>query len=205
MAGTSYAATSGDFANLSNGDLTVEALVYIATGSAGTPRSVANNRDASLGRGWSLTVTHNGLDPQFVQGVAGSVAAITQLVTPDAVHRLSATKSAAGDVILYVDGVEAATGTFPTTTQTFDAPLGIGGNEAGVNASAYAVGDVRVFSVVRTPAEIAASWNVLLPPNTSGLVANYQTVEGTGDQLQDACGGENMTIVGGLGWTEEDF
>jgi hypothetical protein len=48
--------------------------------------------------------------------------------------------------------------------------------------------EVRVWNVARSAAEIAASWSVVLPAGTPGLVGSYRFEEGAGTALLDGSG-----------------
>ena len=63
--------------------------------------------------------------------------------------------------------------------------------------------EVRLWNTVRTPAEIAASYNTTVPTNSPGLVAYYTFDEGSGTTVQDRTGnGLNGTVNGGATWVE---
>ena len=48
--------------------------------------------------------------------------------------------------------------------------------------------EVRIWNVLRTPAEIKANMKVIQKPDTPGLVAYYQFTEGTGGDVADSTG-----------------
>lgn len=51
--------------------------------------------------------------------------------------------------------------------------------------------EVRIWAVVRTPTEIAASWNRRVAPTAAGLVADYRFEEGMGDVVSDSSAAES--------------
>src|SRR5262249_10355550 len=97
---------------------------------------------------------------------------------------------------VYVDGVLQATGgvfTFAATTSAN--PLFIGHSlEGNVNFEG-AIDDVRVWSVARTAAQIAAGKDAELTTPQTGLVAYLKANEGTGDSLADTSGQGNNALI----------
>ena len=66
-----------------------------------------------------------------------------------------------------------------------------------------AMDEVRLWNVVRTPEQIAASFATTVPANSPGLVAYYTFDEGAGATVQDRTGnGLNGTVNGGATWVE---
>lgn len=53
--------------------------------------------------------------------------------------------------------------------------------------------EVRVWNVARTPSEIAASWNRLVAPGSTGLVASWRFEEGAGTSVTDTSGAGSPT------------
>jgi hypothetical protein len=60
--------------------------------------------------------------------------------------------------------------------------------------------DVRLWSVVRTDAEILGNMNKFLTGTETGLVANWKMNEGTGTTLADATGNYPASIKSGVTW-----
>lgn len=79
-------------------------------------------------------------------------------------------------------------------------------HDAGVNYPSFNgwLDEVRVWNLARTTGEIASSWNRLVAPATSGLVANWRFEEGSGTTVSDTSGagsppGELIAGVAGNG------
>ena len=66
------------------------------------------------------------------------------------------------------------------------------------------VDEVRLWNVVRTPAEIAADWNQALVGNEPGLVGYYKFDEGSGIAVIDSSTGGNDGMLGALVTTGTD-
>ena len=67
------------------------------------------------------------------------------------------------------------------------------------------IDEVRVWNVVRSPAEIATSWNRRLAGTESGLVAYYPMQEGTGTTTADSSGhGYTAALVNHVLWNTKD-
>jgi hypothetical protein len=63
------------------------------------------------------------------------------------------------------------------------------------------VDEIRIWNTVRTPVEIAATFNTSVPSNSPGLVAYYTFEEGTGRTVADRTGhGLNGAVYGGATW-----
>ena len=104
---------------------------------------------------------------------------------------------------VYVNGVLDGYGLVGRNPKDGATPLFIGA--VGDNQSykfSGRIGDVRVWNVARTAAEIAASQGGV-PAASSGLVLNYKFTEGTGTTLNDvatADGVQNASLVGSPTW-----
>lgn len=66
--------------------------------------------------------------------------------------------------------------------------LGAEKHDAGPSYPSFAgwLDEVRVWNVARTTGEIAASWNRLVAPDATGLVANWRFEEGSGTVVTDS-------------------
>ena len=56
--------------------------------------------------------------------------------------------------------------------------------------------DVRLWNVARSPEEIAANYNRLIDPSTSGLVGYWNFDEASGQDIFDATSNNNDGILG---------
>ena len=99
------------------------------------------------------------------------------------------TYASAGAATLYVDGVSVATATSSSGAATYDSnPLLIG---ADIDDQTYQytflgfIREVRLFSAVRTPAEIASDMSGVSPVGDPTLIAYYPLNEGTGTVAHD--------------------
>jgi hypothetical protein len=114
----------------------------------------------------------------------------------------------ADSVRLYVNGVLQRTGFAPFSVVS-NGPLRIGANrlnDAGPDAApvlpfAGLVHEVRVWSVARTDAQIAAAARGCVSRQSAGLVADYRFNEATGTTVRDVSGaGNNGTLRNGPVW-----
>ncbi|HXJ56525.1 MAG TPA: LamG-like jellyroll fold domain-containing protein [Verrucomicrobiae bacterium] len=123
-------------------------------------------------------------------------------------HHVAIAWSTSGPLQLFKDG------TLAFSTNRAGIPLGDGGTlvlgqdqdiiGGGFDAAEAFLGDmdeVRVWSVVRTSAQIAQNLNVALAGNDTGLVAYYRFNEGLGARANDASGlGHHGTLGSGVNW-----
>src|SRR5262249_38375301 len=123
-------------------------------------------------------------------------------------HHVAVAWSTSGALQLFKDG------TLAFSTNRAGIPLGDGGAlvlgqdqdiiGGGFEAAEAFLGDmdeVRVWSVVRTSAQIAQNFNVALAGNEAGLVAYYRFNEGLGAKANDATGlGHHGTLRSGVNW-----
>jgi VCBS repeat-containing protein len=118
-------------------------------------------------------------------------------------HHVAATRlRSSGLLLLYVDGVqEASSGATATNTASLTAPgsLRLGSIQTGTPAPvAFFTGqldEVRLWSTVRTAADIGAYKNYLVPSGTVGLAAYYRLDEGTGTTTQGTGAGAAGTLA----------
>jgi hypothetical protein len=115
----------------------------------------------------------------------------------DAWHHAAGTLGTVGGMNLYVDGQPAASSA-TTTASTFntDTDFRIGMGHTGfVSAIVYFQGDldeVRVWSVERSAADIAANYKRTIDPTTAGLQGYWKLDEtGTASVTADATSGAN--------------
>ena len=105
---------------------------------------------------------------------------------------------------LYINGVQEATGTGLSIGHTIgnDGVFVIGNEQdtlgGGFDPNPYhsaTIHDVRLFSNVRTGAEVAASYRSTLSHDESGLIANWQ-FDGLSSEgvITDAVSGNNLTV-----------
>jgi len=102
--------------------------------------------------------------------------------------------------VIYLDGQPILTTTY--TVGSSEEPLAIGAGFAGaVQLFQGMMDEVRVWNVVRTPAEIATYRNVSIPSSFSGLVSYFKFDEGSGSLAGNAvAGGATATLYNSPSW-----
>jgi len=101
------------------------------------------------------------------------------------------------DAPIYLDGVQVAQGQIALSRGNA-LPVEIGRNGAG--AGKYFQGkidDVRIWSVARSGAEIAAHYRQQLASAPAGLVANWKLDEPTGTLAADSAAAHDARVTGG--------
>lgn len=78
--------------------------------------------------------------------------------------------------------------------------LSIASSPAGTEGLIGAIDEVRVWTVARTEAEIAANYTVSLTGAESGLAAYYRLDEGSGTVAYDVSGALPITLYGSPVW-----
>jgi hypothetical protein len=99
---------------------------------------------------------------------------------------------------IYVDGVFGASGVLDSTSLGTTQPVEIGRN--GPSAGKYFQGkldDMRIWNVVRTPAQIAANYSTQLSSVPAGLVANWRFDDPDGPTAKDSADSHDATLGGG--------
>ncbi len=105
---------------------------------------------------------------------------------------------------LFINGnttpiVLAFTGTIPATTSS-----ALSGDDAQLSTTANPFGgymdEFRVWSDVRTPAEINTNYNKIISTSSSGLVAYYRMDEGTGSSIEDVTTNTYDGTISGSTW-----
>jgi hypothetical protein len=120
-------------------------------------------------------------------------------IDPKKWHHAAATfRASTRSLTIYLDGGQVAQGVLPTNSRGNDLPVQLGRN--GQKSGKYFQGkldDVRIWSVVRTPAEIGAKFREELPGTVNGLVANWRFNEITAEVTPDLIGIHPATISPG--------
>ena len=126
-------------------------------------------------------------------------------VTPNAWHHAAATFNATTrQLILYLDGAQVAQGTLAARTTTGSSlPLSIGRNGTTGMPWQGKLDDIRIWNVVRTPAEISANYRTEYVGAPTGLVSNWKFDEGTGTTANDNAGSATVTLNGGASWSTD--
>jgi hypothetical protein len=194
--------------------LTIEAQVSLVASSAAS-HTLVSYTVASTDNEVELYITSNGnINLLIGNATRATVGTYTQLFDGTQ-HQVSASwTSATGAVAFYVDGLLVESPVLPlgvghTITaggtlvlgQDQDVPLG--GFEAS-QALAGTLHDVRIFSDVRSDAEILADRLTTVPYNESGLVANWTFDDLSSEgRVMDTVAGNNLTVghATGIGFT----
>ena len=190
--------------------LTIESQVAIS-GFAGQEVPLISYRDASVDQLELGIVVDDAIstDPYFIFEVAGQQLNITSVDAAQWMdgqhHTFSMTwDSTTGDWGLFVDGAVVANG----TGHAIGASIAAGGvlvvgQEQDSPGGSFSTGqtfegvysDLRLFRDVRTPAEITANANQLIPNGEPNLAANW--VFGTDDNVAtvvDSVSGNDLTL-----------
>jgi hypothetical protein len=123
-------------------------------------------------------------------------------------HHIAATLTASTRLVtVYVDGVQVGQGTLPAVSAVGNtAPISFGRTSAA-NGQYYRgkEDEVRIWNVVRTAAEIGATYQSTLSCATPGLVGYWRFNEGSGPAAHDCTGTvEDATLFGGATWSTTD-
>jgi hypothetical protein len=127
-------------------------------------------------------------------------------ITPNAWHHLAASFNAASrQLTIYIDGVQRAQGTLTVAGGSNTQPLILGRSGSSGEYWRGKLDDVRVWNVIRTPAEINANWQVELDGSQLGLVGNWRFNEGFGSTAADSTvPQENASLLGTATWSTTD-
>jgi len=141
--------------------------------------------------------------------VGGNSQVINYILTgvaPNTWHHVAATFQNSGRrLTLYLDGVQVAQVTFFTTSQGNTNPVSIG-RDGGSTAYFWRgkLDDVRIWNVVRTPAEIQATFLTEIVGSPPGLVGHWRFNDGIGFTAADTAGTpQNAALLGGAGWSPD--
>jgi hypothetical protein len=150
---------------------------------------------------WSLNANSNGNKMGFYTRNTGAWVYSTGIVPENTWTHMAITLSA-GTLTFYINGV--ASGTASVTFSQDAQPMNIGRQQPTFCACNHFNGtmdELRLWNVVRTPAQIQGNSNNTIPTNSAGLVAYYKFDEGTGTTTADATGnGNNGTLVNAPTW-----
>lgn len=108
---------------------------------------------------------------------------------------------AANTHLLYVDGVQVASGSVNNSITYDTRPVHLGADSTGDTANHFFAGkldDVRIWSVARAAGDIAAARFLRLNGNEAGLAAYWRLDEGTGQTTADATVNANNGQLNGL-------
>jgi hypothetical protein len=111
-------------------------------------------------------------------------------VAPNTWHHVAATlDGSTRQLTLYLDGAQVVQATLSGVTASGNTlPVEIGRDGTGGNYWLGKLDDVRIWNVVRSAADISASYKTELPSAPAGLVANWKFDEGSGNTAADSAG-----------------
>jgi hypothetical protein len=191
-------ANFGTITRLVQDDFTIEVWIKTAQSLAGTgayvgnpilfadvPTIVADDFGAGL------------LNDKFQMTVGNPDTPVrsTSNVTTDQWVHLAATRTrATGIVLVFVNGVLEGIGTGNTNTLTASPSMTIGGR-ADRDFFAGQMSDLRIWSSVRTQAEILENMHRRLEGNEPGLVGYYRLDDASGTQAKDASPSQNHAAL----------
>lgn len=171
-------------------DYTIEASIYLD--SYGTAYVLARTNGTSQGFGLSLTSI--GQPTIFMWG--RDYTAYQSIPLNKWVHIAGTMDASSGSGKIYIDGVDvptAVTGTATAITQGGSLVIG----KFGDAASGYfngKVANVRLWSAVRTAAEIRDNMNKETPASTTGLAGHWK---GNGSWNDSSVNANNLTAANG--------
>jgi hypothetical protein len=118
------------------------------------------------------------------------------------IHVAATRRRSTGQIQVIVNGISDGSLTpAQTSSLTAQASLAVGGNPTD---SRYFVGymdEVRIWNIVRTPAESLSTMNQRLNGNEAGLVSYFRFDEGSGTVAVDSSSrGVNATLYGSAAW-----
>lgn len=113
-------------------------------------------------------------------------------------QHIAFTVSAANVYTIYIDGVVApytATGTAGAATTNATLPAYIGGNPTLTRQLDGNIDELRIWSGVRTQAELAANTTTKYIGNEAGLIAYYSFAEGDKQFVYDTTTNDNTAVI----------
>lgn len=154
-------------------------------------------RDGEFRAGWVLKAESSKFYLKTGNGTGwNQVAAATTIPQINTWYHVAATYTTT-EMKLYINGVEEGVASIGSPMQYSTANMAIGGGVSMYNNRFMKgrLADVRLWNVVRTPAEIAAKMAPgSLAGTEAGLVANWKMNEGTGDNLSELTGKYPLTF-----------
>ncbi|MES2645863.1 MAG: LamG-like jellyroll fold domain-containing protein [Bacteroidota bacterium] len=150
---------------------------------------------------WSLDANTNGGKMGFSNKSLNSWVYSTGTV-PVGIQTHVAITLSGGILTFYINGV--ASGSAPVPFSQDNGEMNIGRQQpSGCKCNFFSgmMDEVRLWNVLRTPAQIQANMTIPVAPNSPGLVAYYKFDEGTGITTADATGNGNTgTLINGPSW-----
>ena len=193
----------------SAGDWTIEAWMWDANPTYNHPRRrIVTKGDISAAEVPFFASVGGNLLTVGVRANGGASTVTYDLaagsVTPNAWHHFAATFQASSRLAtIYVDGVQRAQRQLDRASAGNTLPLIIGRSGASGEYWQGILDDVRVWSVVRTGADISASAASELSVAPTGLVGNWRFNEGTGSSAADNAGTPQNAMLVDTVWSDQ--
>ncbi len=150
---------------------------------------------------WSLNPNINSNQMGFYTKNTGVWSYSTGIVPQNTWTHVAITLNA-GTLTFYINGV--ASGTAAVTFSQDNQPMNIGRQQPTFcvcNHFNGSMDELRLWNIVRTPAQMLTNMNNTIPTNSAGLAAYYKFDEGTGTTTADATGnGNNGTLINSPTW-----
>ncbi len=172
-------------------DFTLEAWIKPTTLPGGERTIISKNRDVGL-TGYRFMAYDNTLAIVVNNGPEQHVVVSTQTLSLNTWTHVAATYSGGTVLTLYINGVQEATQTFSSLTLgNSTQPVNLGSSEPSANAFNGSLDEVRIWSTVRTAAQIQAKRNCELLGTETGLKAYFKSNQNSGTSLPDATANAN--------------
>lgn len=202
-----YVSVSSQAALRLGDELTVEAWVKLDERSETSQIVSWSSKDTNgnLAAGFNLNAGGTVVIPQVFNALGTEYFVQGANVPPGVWTHLAMTYKA-GDVLAgFINGRLVAScpvATQPIAMPSGDLALGRGSSDPGAGAPFQALGEVRLWSVARSPAEIAASFRSRLQGKEAGLLAYYPCVRSDNPAVLTDEGPFHLHgAINGPGWT----
>lgn len=179
---------------------TVEAWAYYESTSGGYLISNEGWDGTNGAQGFSVRTSGTKIElATGSNGIWPSLTSTTNIALNTWIH-IAITYSGT-EIKMYVNGVLDATGPVAAPMVASNQSLCIGeGSMWKDRRFTGKMSDLRLWNVVRTQAQIAASMSSSLVGTETGLVANWKMNEGTGNTITDATGNHTVTKPDAVTW-----
>jgi hypothetical protein len=211
-AGFAFNFTGATYATLTRpvqDDFTLEAWVKTSSSLAGTlhyqGRALVHGDVVGNANDFGASI----LNSKFALGVGNpdtTVQGGTTVTTDQWIHIAATRQRSTGEIRIIVNGSLDGSLT-PAQTNSLTAPsvLTLGGNTIDGRYFIGYVDELRIWNVVRTPAEISSTMNQRLNGSEPGLVSYFRFDEGSGTVAVDSSSrAVNATLTGSPAWVPSD-
>lgn len=195
--------------NVVSSDFTLEYWMKTsATGGAGTQWYSGNGIvDAEVGgvaNDWGTSILSN----KLAFGIGNpdiTITSTSNVNTGNWMHVAATWQQSTGTMQLYINGVLEASGTGSTNSRNAPPRITIGEIQTNISRFGGSIDEVRIWSTVRTQAQIKANmFNKNLSNSASGLVVYYKMNDGSGTTATNACTnttGNDGILTNGPTWS----